>query len=44
MNEEAHHLKVFRVLFLTSVPTLWTAEPQLDSLEGQTNSLGMPTG
>ena len=35
---------VFQVLFWTGVPTLWTAEPQLDSLEGWTNSLGMATG
>ena len=34
----------FQVLFQTSVPTLWTAESQLDSLEGQTNSPGMATG
>ena len=35
---------VFQVLFQTSVPTLWTAESQLDSLEGQTNWPGMATG
>ena len=34
---------VFRVLFCTSVLTLRTAEPQLDSLEGRTNSPGMAT-
>ena len=32
------------VLFHTGVLTLWTAEPQLDSLEGWTNSPGMATG
>ena len=37
MNEEACHL-------MTGVPTLWMAEPQLDSLEGRTNSPGMVTG
>ena len=35
---------VFQVLFWTGVPTLWTAEPQLDSLEGWTNSPGTVTG
>ena len=29
MNEEVCHLTVFWVLFQTSVPTLWTAEPRL---------------
>ena len=43
MNKEARHLMVFWVLFWTSVLTLWTAKPQLDSLEGQTNSPGMAT-
>ena len=35
---------VFQVLFQTSVPTLWTAKSQLDSLEGWTKSPGMATG
>ena len=42
MNEQAHRLTVLRVLFWTSVWTLQMAEPQLHSLEGQTNSPGMP--
>ena len=37
------HLTVFRALFWTCVPTLQTAEPQLYSLEGRTNSPGMAT-
>ena len=44
MNEEAHHLMVIWVLFQTSVLILQIAEPQPDSLEGQTNSPGMATG
>ena len=44
MNEEACHLMVFPVFFQTGVPTLWMAEPQLDSLEGRTNSPGMAIG
>ena len=43
-NKEARHLTVFQVLFQTSVPTLWTAESQLDSWEGRTNSPGMAAG
>ena len=43
-NKEARHLMVFWVLFRTSVLTLRMAKPQLDSLEGQTNSPGMATG
>ena len=42
-NEEACRLMVFRVLFQTGVPTLQMAEPQMDSLEGRTNSPGMAT-
>ena len=44
MNEEEHHSMVLQVLFWTGVLTLWTAEPQLDLLEGQTSSPGMATG
>ena len=44
MNEEAHHLMVIWVLFQTSVLILQIAEPQPDSLEGQTNSPGKATG
>ena len=44
MNEQAHRLTVLRVLFWTSVWTLQMAEPQLHSLEGQTNSPGLATG
>ena len=43
MKEDAHHLTVFRVLFQTGVLTLWTAEPQSDSLEVQTSSPGVAT-
>ena len=44
MNKEACRLTVFRGLFQTGVLTLQTAESQLDSLEGWTNSPGMATG
>ena len=44
MNEEEHCLTVLQALFWTGVLTLWTAELQLDSLEGHTNSPGMATG
>ena len=44
MNKEACRLTVFRGLFQTGVLTLQTAESQLDSLEGWTNSPGLATG